>query len=288
MANKTFGLYPDRKTKPSLVQQLMKVPPKETKKNMPKRHARFTAPGYIQQADLLFLPTDPDGSKYALVVVDIATGIVDAEPLANKSQDDVLKAFQQIYKRKILTIPKALLQVDQGTEFKGNVANWFSDNNVMIRRGQAGRHRQQANVEAKNKIIARALFLDMHEKELETGETVTDWVENLPQVIKIINNHTKKTKKHKYEPFKDTDIRCDGKSCTLLKKGTKVRRILDEPRDPGTNTKLIGKFRATDTRWENKERKIEGVILHPDQPPMYQISGMHNVLYTREQLQIIQ
>lgn len=281
-----FGLYQKKNKKPTLVSELLKVPKPDKKINMPKRDSRFIEAGYIQQADLLFLPDD-NGFKYALVVIDIGSSICDAEPLETKTQAEVLSAFKVIYARKNLDIPKAILQIDNGAEFNGKVAKWFSDNKVMIRRGRPGRHRQQANVESLNGIIARAIFYALHTEELKTNETAKAWTQNLPKIIKIINDHRKKQNKLKSKKPIDLDVRCEGDSCTLLKKGQKVRRILDEPKDPGTNTKLSGKFRKTDTRWENESRTIEGVILHPAQSPMYKISGMRNTLYTRNQLQLV-
>jgi hypothetical protein len=281
-----FGLYRKKGNNKSIVGDLMKIPEKELNINMPKRDPRFIESGYIHQADLLFLPND-DGYKYALVIVDIGSGVIDAEPLKTKTQIEVLSAFKTIYSRDNLDIPKALLQIDKGSEFNGPVAKYFSNNKVMIRRGQTGRHRQQANVESFNGIIARAIFYALHTEELKTGEKATEWTDNLPKIIKIINKHVKVEKKKEKSKPADTDIRCTGQACILLNKGQKVRKILDEPKDPGTQTKLAGKFRKTDTRWENQIRTIDAIILHPAQPPLYKLSGLKNVLFTKAQLQTI-
>ena len=58
---------------------------------MPSRNRMGTEPGYIYQADLLFLPND-EGYKYALVVVDIGSGLCDAEPLKSKKTTEVKSA----------------------------------------------------------------------------------------------------------------------------------------------------------------------------------------------------
>lgn len=83
MADNNFGLYPKRNSKKSLVSQLMQRPKKDTKPNRPSRTSRLTEPGMIHQADLLFLPNDKC-HKYALVVVDIGSKLVDAQPLKSK------------------------------------------------------------------------------------------------------------------------------------------------------------------------------------------------------------
>ena len=57
--------------------------------------------------------------KYILVVVDVASRYIDAEPLSKKDSVNVEKAFEKFYSRK-LTFPRTLI-VDPGTEFKGEV-----------------------------------------------------------------------------------------------------------------------------------------------------------------------
>ena len=81
----------------SLVKNLTKTPLKEPNKVMP--HTNAPVENATQQADLLFLPND-DGYKYCLVVVDIATRKVDAEPLKTKESKEVKQALQKIYKRR--------------------------------------------------------------------------------------------------------------------------------------------------------------------------------------------
>lgn len=63
-------------------------------------HFQSFAPGYTQQADLLFLPHD-HGYKYALVVIDNYSRKLDAEPLKSKKAAEVKKAFEKIYKRDV-------------------------------------------------------------------------------------------------------------------------------------------------------------------------------------------
>ena len=78
------------------------------------------------QADLLFLPEDK-GYKYALVVVDIATGKTDIEPLKTKQSKEVLDAMKRIYKRKYLTLQPFLYLIRDdffpGTHF--STGNFF-------------------------------------------------------------------------------------------------------------------------------------------------------------------
>ena len=51
------------------------------------------------QADLIYMPIDK-GYKYILTVVDIASKVIDAQPLKDRSSDDVIYGFDKIFSRK--------------------------------------------------------------------------------------------------------------------------------------------------------------------------------------------
>ena len=104
----------------STAANLLLKPPKE--KEHP--HINIPQPHMVYQADLLYLPTD-DTYKYALVIVDVATGITDLEPLKTHSSKEVAQAFKIIFKRKILPVPIVMIQLDKGTEFRSAVKKYF-------------------------------------------------------------------------------------------------------------------------------------------------------------------
>lgn len=108
---------------------LFKEQKKDTKKNMPK--IQVLKENTVQQADLLFLPHD-QGYKYLLVVVDSFNKKIDAEPLKSKKTNVVAKAFDKIYKRDILKLPKRI-EVDSGKEFKADVKKFFDKHKVFMR-----------------------------------------------------------------------------------------------------------------------------------------------------------
>ena len=98
--------------------QIYLPPPKV----IPRPHWSVDKPNEIHQADLLFLPHDRVGRKtyrYALVVIDVASRYKDAEALTSKESEEVAKAFDKIYSRK-LDWPKRIM-VDPGKEFMGSV-----------------------------------------------------------------------------------------------------------------------------------------------------------------------
>ena len=244
-------------------------------------HFRQYKDNLIHQADLLYLPHDQD-YKYCLVVVDDGSRKVDAEPLKTKLALDVVKAFRKIYKRGILKQPK-MIETDAGKEFKGDCMNYFDSMIIKHRIGKIARHKQQSLVERKNQQLGKMIFKRMTEEELLTGEPSTQWVDDLKGFVKEINDKidkqrlkkennnttTKQTKK------KERDInayKCEGDACEILTEGQKVRVVLEYPRNVHDSSRLMGKFRDGDIRWEVKPRIIKQVIIEPNQPPMYLVS----------------
>ena len=274
----SFGILHNnrKKQKNELLFNLYDKPKKDKGDNMP--HYNQYPPDFFDEADLLFLPTDK-GYKYALVVVDIGSKMVDAEPLKTKGGAELCKAFLKIYKRGIINRPK-VLRTDAGSEFKGIVAKYLKDNDIKLQIAKPGRHRQVSIVERRNQMIGKAIFNRQTAEELLTGQPSTQWVSDLPTIVKLINFRTKKN--HKKIKLSNDPVG-DG---NILYEGTKVRAIYDEPHDIG-GKKLHGKFRTVDIRFNPKERIIEEVILKPNSPPLYILDGDKTVAYTKNQLQVI-
>lgn len=260
----------------------MKTPPKE--KTVPRiTNFRKNA---VHQADLLFLPDDK-GYKYALVVVDTATKQVDARALKAKSSGAVISNLLSIWNGKYLRRPQ-VLATDPGTEFKKQVSTFLQKKKIRHKVGRINRHRQQALAERFNYLFGRAVGTKQNKKEMETGETSKEWKKDLPKVVRIINEHRKEKEKSPSQKRKELPtLRCRGRSCKLLEKGTKVRVIADQPRDIVTGRRLHGQFRASDMRWNPVVRRIEKISLKPGQPPMYKVTHIDNAMYTREQLQVV-
>ena len=257
-------------------------------------HFQRVEPNVYQQADLLFLPNDK-GYKYALTVVDVGSDQADAEPLKTKEQDEVIRAFETIYKRGYIKYPK-VMQVDSGTEFGSKVKNFFQSKKIGYRVAQAGRHRQQAKVERWNQIIGTALMKRMSAQELLTEETSRAWVQDLPVLIKVLNKKKAQDLKETYKP-PDNKLKCEGDSCDVLSIGTKVRVALEKPVQVAKNandSKPIGKFRSGDIRFGRDIRTIKEVLLKPNSPPLYMVNKIEDpnetlmVAYTKNQLQVVQ
>jgi hypothetical protein len=60
--------------------------------------------------------------------------------------------------------------VDDGSEFKGIVKDWFNEKNVRVRVALPNRHRQQGLVERNNLTIGEFIHKLQAYKELQTGK----------------------------------------------------------------------------------------------------------------------
>ena len=274
----------------TIKQSLHQVPKKELTLEMPK--VTNSAKNGTHQADLIFLPTD-NGYRYALVVVDLHSGLTDARPLKSKEPVEVTAAIKEIYNSKWLSVPYRI-ETDPGSEFKGEFKKYFENEGVSLRYGVAGRHRQQSVVENRNGIIGEVLNLRMAGLEQISGQTSRHWVYFLPFVIKAINTSLPKPSSKRYEKRLTSNkfpYEIGGKP--MLKAGTKVRVLLEQPKDYVTGDRLQGNFRKGDQRWETEPRKIIRVLSPPDQPVMYLVGRKdkpwvpEQAARTRMQLQVV-
>lgn len=267
---------------------LLMKPKKENYAETPHIVNNIFSDGVLQQADLLFLPTDKFGYKYCLVVVDVFNRKCDAIPLKDKTSSAVAKGLKKIYQRETLLIPDTI-QFDQGKEFHGEVAQFCKDEKVRAKYILTNRHRQNAMVEARNKAIGTTLLEYQNEKEHETGKQVKGWVDALPHLIKYLNEHLPKRKQ-----LLGDDVITTKYSKDLIPLHTAVRAVLDYPTNAHDGSRIVGSgnFRGGDARWNKEPRTVEKIILNPHMPPMYQLDGKtegidNRVAYTKGQLQII-
>ena len=288
--------HPDKtqkpiKSKPSktLAQRLMTKPIADKGDEVP-HYSRDIPKNHNHQADLLYLPVD-DKSKYALVVIDIASRLIDAEPLTKRDSQSVVDAISIIYRRRILSKP-SIITVDQGSEFKLSFKKYCDSSNIFIKYAKPYRHRQVALVERANSRIAKLLFERMIEEEMLTKNASTQWVDVLKQTVEKLNKITTKrlkTKKKKTDETDETDddeIKCSGDNCNLYDIGTRVRLQLDAPIDYLSGKREHGyNFRQTDIRWTREPHLITNYILKPGLPPMYIVDDDNTTAFTKKQLQ---
>ena len=296
---KSFGLdrsIPRSFLKKQELNKLFAIPKKEPTKLAP--HFYNFEEDNTHQADILFLPHDKIGKKvyaYALIIVDMATGDTDGEPLEfqegwnGPTSSDVSGAIVKIYKRKILSKPKLLI-TDSGQEFQGEEFQDFLDkNSIGYKKAVPGRHRQVGMVERRNYTIGRAIMMRQHAESMITQKETRHWVKYFPDLIKAVNNrfsHKPLTEDDLYKKYGDP-WKVEQK---ILPLGTRVRIQLTEPKD-FKERGIKGHFRAGDIRYGQDIYKITGYVMDPHSPILYKLNKKlkkhEHVAYTRQQLQLV-
>ncbi len=236
---------------------------------------------YNFAGDLLMLPTTKENFKYLFVVVDLYSDEFDIEPLKTKTPDEILKAFKQMIKRDHIKKPYATLRTDGGNEFKGVFAEWLYTNNILHTVTEAGRHKQNGNVEALNSQLGRILSGYMNSKELITGKVYNEWTDIIVFVRKELNKIRRKPdNENVFTSFNPPPINRIPK----YKVGQLVIRKLEIPKNALNNNQNTTKFRQGDFRWDWKEpKKIKQILFYPNNI-RYMINGFAHVSYTEEEL----
>ena len=158
----------------SVAQVFAPAPRSEGKVTSPELNARW-------QADLVDYKTrSPEknkGHRLILVVIDVFSRFLYAEPLKTKEAAEVAQAFERILRR-AGALPKEL-STDSGAEFKGP----FSE--MLRRRGISQRYKEQINhlavVDAAIRTLKDTLKKDM------TAKSSDSWLDSLPAAVKAYN-----------------------------------------------------------------------------------------------------
>ena len=237
---------------------------------------------YAFQTDLLMLPKTKKDFRYLLVIVDLWSDEVDAEPLKTKTPVEVLKAIKTIFKRPHLNKPYHI-KSDAGTEFQGVVKTYFYDNSIVHAVALPGRHKQMGNVENTNKLLSRFLMTYLSNKERELNKAYNEWTDILSNVIKEINIIRKRPNGDPFAPHKPANMKLIENQ--KYKIGDLVYRKLDIPKNSLNNfEKSDPKFRMGDLRFDIHEpKKIKYVDYTPNNV-RYIINGYNNVSYTEDEL----
>ena len=158
-----------------------------------KPNAHVPKPNAQLQFDLDHMPHnffEGNTYKYFLSGVDVASRYRVAKPLTTKNSIEAVFMLKAIYKKGgTFKYPK-VLQIDNGSEFKGEVTKLFEKNNVDIRRTTTKyKHKHTAVVEASNKELEKLLFKPMDAQELQKPKKVsTIWIKNLDPSVRRLNN----------------------------------------------------------------------------------------------------
>ena len=261
-------------------------------------------PNEVHQADVLYMPYDKVGNityPFCLNVIDVASrykasvpiGAVHVENLEGiLTSHTIARALKKIYEDVTCSLiwPK-LLQVDRGSEFKGEVINLMKEKGVRIRVGTT--HKHQCIVERFNRTLAEKLFKIQDAMDFLTKDINTIWVRNLSVIVNKLNNSDTRLlgitpveaiqKDQVYAlPSKIRKNRPVGMDEICLPAGSLVRYLLDNSDYKG------GKKRATDPNWSTKIFTIESSTIINGQPIMYRLSDIPNKkIFIREELLLV-
>lgn len=242
--------------------------------------------------DLLYLPRDRTGNKYALVAVDFGTRKIAVIPTKNKKASTMREGLKTILNEDTISNNNKLkaIYVDDGKEFKGEFARYCATNNIRLQISLPNRHKQNALAESTNNTLSKAIFEYQHIKEKQTGQTYRNWVHIIPQLVDAINEQRAarppRIPKEQQQLLKEGKSACSGDWCKLLRMGDVVRRRLDRFEEiDGISTD--SRLRGADIKYEATRRKITNIVLLPGQPPMYELEGIKTARFTKNELMLV-
>lgn len=256
---------------------------------------RITIPNYAHQADLLYMPHDMIGKfvyKYCLCICDVASRYKAAYPITERSAYNVAIAFKNVYKSSDIALcwPK-VLQVDNGSEFKGEVIDLMKRKKIRIKIGNT--HRSQCIVERFNRTLATKLFRIQDAAELlfPTIGRYRKWVKNLQSVIKAHNNtYSRLINMSPANAIRLGEVfarpaqpasRPVGFLESRLLSMCPVRYLLEPGELEG------GRRRATDMNWSPEIYYVKYSQVCKNQPVMYRLKKIPYRFFVREELLVI-
>ena len=162
-----------------------------------------------------------------------------------------------------------VLQTDNGSEFKGEVAKLFEKHNVDIRTATTKyNHKHTASVEASNKELEKLLFKPMDAQELQNPKKVSKiCVKNLDPSVKRLNNTVSlmigmKSK----DAIKLDAVPLDKKypEETVLPEDGLYRYLYQPDEQHGDQ-----KRRATDLLWSKNTYRLDRIVQEPGNRVLY-------------------
>jgi hypothetical protein len=245
---------------------------------------------YNMMGDLMVLPTDKFGYKYALVVVDLANDEFDIQNLKSKNSDAVLKGLKKMFERPYINKPYASLTTDAGTEFRGVFQDYLFNESIYHKTTRVGRHQQLGNIDSLIRSITTILVGLANEQELKTGKISKAWVKHLPMIREKLNKMRVKELPDDITRFDYPAVttRDDTKLSKIIPQKFNVNDLVHVQLDTPTNVfgkKQSGSFRSGDMRFDPKPRKIKQVLFYTGgNLHRYMVEGITNASYSDDQM----
>ena len=224
-------------------------------------------------------------SKYILSGVDIASRYKVAKPLATKKSSEVAFLLGVIYKKKggLFKYPK-VFQIDNGSEFKGEVAKLLEKHNVDIRRATTKhKHTHTASVESSNEVLEDLLFKLMDAQKLQNPKKVSKiWVKDLYLAVKRLNYAVLSAIGMKPKDVIKLDTIPLNKTYpeeTILPEDGLYRYLYQPGEQHGDQ-----KRRATDFIWSKNTYRLDRIVQEPGNRVLYYLQDRSDRALVREEL----
>ena len=165
----------------------------------------------IDLVDMKNMQTEHNGKPYRYIfsLMDIFSRFHWLAPLERKKSSHVKKELRRIYK--VHGIPERL-QSDNGGEFRKDVQKYCKTNKIKMIRCRPYNPKAQGKVERSHRVLRNKIHYDM----VQQRKTGVNWVKNLPNYMKCLNNEKREELSWK-SPFeiyfgrKDNELTNDGK-----------------------------------------------------------------------------
>ena len=242
--------------------------------------------GFTYQMDLKTHMVSDQGFTNILVLVNTYTGEVDAEPIKSKTMGEVKDALELMIKRKNIRSIRSIRRicVDQGSEFVNSTMKSFlaSKNIALIVENTTYHHNATAIVERMISTITQPLLHFIFIKRQEGYPQYNRWIDNLPKVVKAINDHNvKKGPRVKPETVFEPPI----VPKKIFQLGDVVYRRLPQPTNVVNGKKKFVNFRLNDVRFNYKEPYIvTGYRLRNARPLRYILNDDPSISYLDHEL----
>lgn len=243
------------------------------------------------QADLAYMPNEirgNNGYEYLFVIVNMASGYVDAEPQHTRTANETASSLQKIINRKAETIVYDIkqLRTDSGGEFQGAFKLVCEENGIKLEYSSPRIKNQMAYAENAVGLVSRYLHYKMAYESVGQEERNKIWKRYVQVVVKAINTYKKKnfdlTSKMQYVFNQSVNLENYYNSIPV---GTYVYPKFMQPYDIFKDRKIWNRNRYGTIRYDYRQpRKIEEVFIIPGRPIRYKLEGINDHTYTKEEL----
>lgn len=242
--------------------------------------------GFTYQMDLKTHMVSDDGYKMILVLVNIYTKEVDAEPLKKKTMNQVKDALELMIKRKNIRSIRSIRRicVDKGSEFNNKVMrDYLATKHIdLIPENTTYHYNATAIVERMISTITKPLTDFIFIKRKSGFPQYNRWVDNLKKVVAAVNEANVKegprvSPEERFEPAIIPK--------KIFQLGDVVYRRFPQPTNEVNGKKKFVNFRNKDPRFNYKEPfVVTGYRVRHNRPLRYLLNDDNSISYADHEI----